>query len=36
MVQGAKNIGNAELEKQFAEAIKLLKRGIIFAASLYL
>ena len=36
MVQAAKNIGNAELENKFAEAIKLLKRDIVFAASLYL
>ena len=36
MVQAAKNIGNADLENKFAEAIKLLKRDIIFAASLYL
>ena len=36
MVQAAKNIGNTELENKFSEAIKLLKRDIIFAASLYL
>ena len=36
MVQAAKNIGNTELENKFAEAIKLLKRDIAFAASLYL
>jgi len=36
MVQAAKNIGNAELENKFAEADKLLKRDIVFAASLYL
>ena len=36
MVQAAKNIGNTELENKFAEAIKLLKRDIVFAASLYL
>lgn len=36
MVQAAKNIGNTELENRFASAIKLLKRDIVFAASLYL
>ncbi len=36
MVQAAKNIGNSELENKFAEAIKLMKRDIVFAASLYL
>ena len=36
MVQASKNIGNSELENKFAEAIKLLKRDIVFAASLYL
>ena len=36
MVQASKNIGNTELENKFAEAIKLLKRDIVFAASLYL
>ena len=36
MVQAAKNIGNTELENKFSEAIKLLKRDIVFAASLYL
>jgi len=36
MVQASKNIGNNELENKFAEAIKLLKRDIVFAASLYL
>lgn len=36
MVQAAKNIGNTELENKFAESIKLLKRDIVFAASLYL
>ena len=28
--------GNTELENKFSEAIKLLKRDIVFAASLYL
>jgi len=36
MVQAAKNIGNTELENRFASSIKLLKRDIVFAASLYL
>ncbi len=36
MVQAAKNIGNSELENKFADAIKLMKRDIVFAASLYL
>ncbi|TRY74562.1 hypothetical protein TCAL_00692 [Tigriopus californicus] len=36
MVQAAKNIGNTELENKFADSIKLLKRDIVFAASLYL
>jgi len=36
MVQASKNIGNAELENKFSEADKLLKRDIVFAASLYL
>ena len=36
MIQAAKNIGNTELENKFSESIKLLKRDIVFAASLYL
>jgi len=36
MVQASKNIGNVELENKFSEADKLLKRDIVFAASLYL
>ena len=36
MVQAAKNIGNTDLENKFSESIKLLKRDIVFAASLYL
>ena len=36
MVQASKSIGNTELENKFSEAIKLIKRDIIFAASLYL
>jgi len=36
MVQAAKSIGNTELENKFSEGIKLIKRDIIFAASLYL
>lgn len=34
--QAAKNIGNTDLENKFSEAIKLMKRDIVFAASLYL
>lgn len=34
--QAAKNIGNTDLENKFSDAIKLLKRDIVFAASLYL
>lgn len=36
MVQAAKAIGNTELENKFAEAIRMIKRDIVFAASLYL
>lgn len=36
MVQAAKTIGNTELENKFSEGIRLLKRDIVFAASLYL
>lgn len=36
MVQAAKGIGNTDLENKFSEAIRLLKRDIVFAASLYL
>lgn len=36
MIQAAKNIGNNELENKFAESIRLLKRDIVFAGSLYL
>ena len=35
-VQASKNIGEVQLENKFSEAIKLLKRDIVFAASLYL
>lgn len=35
MIQAAKAIG-IDLENKFAEGIKLLKRDIVFAASLYL
>jgi superfamily II RNA helicase len=34
--KAAKNIGNTDLENKFSESIKLLKRDIVFAASLYL
>ncbi|XP_059178538.1 exosome RNA helicase MTR4-like [Physella acuta] len=36
MVQAAKAIGNTELENKFSEGIRLIKRDIVFAASLYL
>uniref|UniRef100_A0A131XF32 Putative cytoplasmic exosomal rna helicase ski2 dead-box superfamily protein n=1 Tax=Hyalomma excavatum TaxID=257692 RepID=A0A131XF32_9ACAR len=36
IVQAAKCIGNTELENKFSEAVKLIKRDIVFAASLYL
>ncbi|XP_022194420.1 exosome RNA helicase MTR4 [Nilaparvata lugens] len=36
MVQASKNIGNTDLENKFSEAIKVIKRDIVFAASLYL
>jgi len=36
MVTAAKMIGNTELENKFSEGIVKLKRGIVFAASLYL
>ncbi|KAK7100745.1 exosome RNA helicase MTR4-like [Littorina saxatilis] len=36
MVQASKAIGNTELENKFAEGIRLIKRDIVFAASLYL
>ncbi|KAI0209509.1 Exosome RNA helicase MTR4 [Lamellibrachia satsuma] len=35
MCQAAKAIGNTDLEKKFAEAIREIKRDIVFAASLY-
>ena len=36
MVNAAKAIGNTELEAKFADGIHLIKRDIVFAASLYL
>lgn len=36
MVQASKTIGNTDLENKFTEGIRLLKRDIAFAASLYL
>ncbi|GAB6028830.1 Exosome RNA helicase MTR4 [Chamberlinius hualienensis] len=36
MCQASKAIGNTDLENKFSEAIKLLKRDIVFAASLYI
>ena len=34
--QASMVIGNSDLENKFSEAIKLIKRDIVFAASLYL
>lgn len=36
MEEAAKVIGNKELENKFKESSKKLKKGIVFAASLYL
>ena len=36
LCQAAKVIGNTDLENKFSEADKLIKRDIVFAASLYL
>ncbi|GIY79369.1 exosome RNA helicase MTR4 [Caerostris extrusa] len=36
MYQAAKAIGNTEMENKFSEGIMLIKRDIVFAASLYL
>ncbi|CAG9760970.1 unnamed protein product [Ceutorhynchus assimilis] len=36
MMQASKTIGNDELETKFTQAIKILKRDIVFSSSLYL
>ncbi len=36
MEEAAKVIGNKELENKFKDSSKKLKKGIVFAASLYL
>uniref|UniRef100_A0A1B0GC66 Uncharacterized protein n=1 Tax=Glossina morsitans morsitans TaxID=37546 RepID=A0A1B0GC66_GLOMM len=36
MCQAAKTIGSTDLENKFSEGVRLLKRDIVFAASLYL
>jgi len=36
MSLAAKVIGNKELEEKFNDGVKLIKRDIVFAASLYL
>lgn len=36
MCQAAKTIGNTQLENKFSEGIRMMKRDIVFAASLYL
>jgi len=36
LCQAAKDIGSTDLENKFSEAIRLIKRDIVFTASLYL
>lgn len=36
LCSAANSIGNSELEAKFAEGIKMIKRDIVFCASLYL
>lgn len=36
LIQASKSIGNTDLENKFSESIKIVKRDIVFAASLYL
>ena len=36
LASAAKAIGNADLEAKFTQGIELIKRDIVFAASLYL
>ncbi|XP_014098735.1 exosome RNA helicase MTR4 [Bactrocera oleae] len=36
LCQAAKTIGNTDLENKFSEGVRILKRDIVFAASLYL
>ncbi|KAG0215055.1 ATP-dependent RNA helicase mtr4 [Mortierella sp. NVP41] len=36
MAAASKSLGNDQLEKKFTDGIKTIKRGVIFAASLYL
>ena len=36
MAAASKSLGNDQLEKKFTDGIKAIKRGVIFAASLYL
>ena len=36
VIVACKAIGETQLEEKFQESVKLLKRGIVFAASLYL
>ncbi|KAG0066082.1 ATP-dependent RNA helicase mtr4 [Linnemannia elongata] len=36
MAAACKSLGNEELEKKFLDGIKCIKRGVVFAASLYL
>ena len=36
LCSAANSIGNSELEAKFTEGIKMIKRDIVFCASLYL
>jgi len=36
LIQASKSIGNTDLENKFSESVKIVKRDIVFAASLYL
>jgi ATP-dependent RNA helicase DOB1 len=36
MASACKSLGNEELEKKFLDGITSIKRGVVFAASLYL
>ena len=36
LIQAARSMGNNELQDKFTEAIKVIKRDIVFASSLYL
>lgn len=36
LCKAATNVGNTDLENRFSEGIRILKRGVVFAGSLYL